>query len=848
MNRMKMLSSLLVLAILVNLLILGSVMGDGEAVATNPTESVETVEQAVAQPIDPVSGMRVVAENEFLTLYFDTETTEVAVKDKKSDYVWQSNPPQREEDAIASGPNKAKLSSQLTLAYYNAAGLMREYDSFTDSVREGQFESDIKDGVLSVHYTIGDMSLGIDVVPKRISVERMESKILSKLQDESVRRDVLKRFKLIEAEQVYERRDNGIQEVHLKRLMNVFAEVDYTLEDVRQDNADNGFNSENVQEKPLFSVTVEYRLDGPDLLVTVPGDKLKGPSAYVLQSLRLLEYFGAAGQARQGYMFVPDGSGALIHLNNGKLKADRYQAALYGTDNSRYRMENRQYDEVSRLPVFGLKQDDNAFLAIIEKGDALSSIEADISGRRHAYNTVFSSYQLTAKDELTLTGNATTQTTSIFQTARYEGDIQVRYGFLSGDSADYSGMAAMYRDYLVNQHQLDRLPEGEDLPFFLELVGAITKKKSMLGIPYQSLEPLTTFKQAQEIMNQMKEDGIGNIQLRYTGWFNKGINHKAPSKLSVDKPLGGARGLAELADYASENDVRLYPDTAFSTIYGKSNGFSPSKEAARFINRSPVKLYPYSRATYEWDKTADPYYILSGKALPDYVQSFMNQYEKQGISGLSLRDLGRDVNADYRDKGIVDRQQTKDMISEQIAEIDRRVEHVMVVGGNAMSLPYADSVVFAPLTSSKFDITDESVPFYGMVIHGYIDYAGEPLNVMEDQNVRKNMLKLLETGAGIYYQWYYAPSHAVKETRFNDMFASHYGDWIAEAADLYQELSPMLRDLRAQTIVRHEKLAEGVFETTYEGGASFIVNYNKEAVQINGARVEALSYVQKGGA
>ena len=39
---------------------------------------------------------------------------------------------------------------------------------------------------------------------------------------------------------------------------------------------------------------------------------------YPVNSISLLSFFGAAGQEREGSMFVPDGSGALIHFNNGK--------------------------------------------------------------------------------------------------------------------------------------------------------------------------------------------------------------------------------------------------------------------------------------------------------------------------------------------------------------------------------------------------------------------------------------------------------------------------------------------------------------------------------------------------
>jgi hypothetical protein len=47
-------------------------------------------------------------------------------------------------------------------------------------------------------------------------------------------------------------------------------------------------------------------------------------------------------------------------------------------------------------------------------------------------------------------------------------------------------------------------------------------------------------------------------------------------------------------------------------------------------------------------------------------------------------------------------------------------------------------------------------------------------------------------------------------------------------------------------MVAHEKLAEGVYQTTYENGSFALVNYNDFPVQAGGHNVEAKSYVTGG--
>ena len=83
--------------------------------------------------------MDLVAETAALALYYHPETTEVAVRDKRSDTVWYSNPSDRMEDGIASPFEKEVLSSQLTLTFRDAIGTLETYPNYTWSVMNGNY-------------------------------------------------------------------------------------------------------------------------------------------------------------------------------------------------------------------------------------------------------------------------------------------------------------------------------------------------------------------------------------------------------------------------------------------------------------------------------------------------------------------------------------------------------------------------------------------------------------------------------------------------------------------------------------------------------------------------------------
>ncbi|MEY8744527.1 hypothetical protein AB9M62_35010 [Bacillales bacterium AN1005] len=124
-----------------------------------------------------VPGMKLVAEDTGLALYYNEETTEIAVRDGNSGQIWYSNPEARNEDGLASGYEKEVLSSQLNVSFRDAIGTLENYPNFSSSISNKQFvASNIEQGV-RVNYTLGDTSLGINALPKLISKQRLEGKV-----------------------------------------------------------------------------------------------------------------------------------------------------------------------------------------------------------------------------------------------------------------------------------------------------------------------------------------------------------------------------------------------------------------------------------------------------------------------------------------------------------------------------------------------------------------------------------------------------------------------------------------------------------------------------------------------
>lgn len=618
-----------------------------------------------------------------------------------------------------------------------------------------------------------------------------------------------------------------------------------------------------------FSIPIEYRLDGDNLLVRIPIQEIKypdqvvdqsgKPQTYPLYTISVLEYFGAADSDAEGYIFVPDGSGALIYLNNGRTNASAYTKPVYGRDlalDPPQILEPEQ--EQVYMPVFGIKNGSQAVFAIVEQGISVAAINADIAGRVTSYNNAYPTFRiipyavagLEAQAEWRAGQTAYRNEINVYQPRKTSGDILIRYAFLYENEAGYVGMARYYQEYLEKTQGLQQMGSADSIPLFLELVGAVGIIKPVLGVPREVIEPLTTYSQAKEIANAFLKAGTSNLVLRYLGWMEGGLHHRYPKSVYLESKLGGKRQFMELVQFAQEQQIAFHPDVNFMEIYRDSwfDGFSPAKHGARFLSREVAKIYEENRIL-NTRRNKGVAYIISPGVLPGLAKGFASSLEKWGITGASLSGFGSQLNSDFRHstQELIDREQARQLMQSTLENLREDFNlNLLVDGANDYALPYANGIVRAPLTSSDYFIIDESVPFYAIVIHGYIPYAGEPVNLAGDHI--QNLLKSIEHGAYPCYQMIYADTWTVKDTKFNHLYSVNFDDWFADAVEFYTKANRVLQPVIDSKIVDHRQLQPNVYQTVYENGFSVIVNYNQAFVEIDGITVPGKDFLLVEGA
>jgi hypothetical protein len=150
------------------------------------------------------------------------------------------------------------------------------------------------------------------------------------------------------------------------------------------------------------------------------------------------------------------------------------------------------------------------------------------------------------------------------------------------------------------------------------------------------------------------------------------------------------------------------------------------------------------------------------------------------------------------------------------------------------------------LDARAVNIIDEQVPFYQMALHGLVNYSGAAINLSEDE--QENILKSAETGAGLYFTYIYEDTDVLQDGKYTRYYACNFSQWKEDTVSLYNKFNETFAGTYDKAIDKHEKLADGVYKTTFEGGKAVVVNYNYSSYNYNGTEIAARDFAAvKGG-
>ncbi|ONI46390.1 hypothetical protein AN641_01610 [Candidatus Epulonipiscioides gigas] len=794
----------------------------------------------------------IIIENEHLKLTLDPITTYFSIEDKDSNATWYSNPEDASKDPLAGGDTKNFIQSTMLVEYMNDIGVGAILNNYKYSIADTFFEIENGTDYITVNYTIGSPDK-LFVIPTAITLEELEGYL--DLMDSSDARKIKENYKKYDINKLSksdeERKDellalypdlanqvlyilrDTVQEYLKADMQDKFEAIGYTYEDYERHMADTGA----VNEKPQFNIPMTIRLDGEDMLVEVPIPDMEWKEEYKLSNISLLPMFGAGGVDDEGYMIVPDGTGALIEFNNGKQTQSAFQTDIYGYDYGLKRDAMIQ-DNRAAFGAYTITNNDDSVLCIIEEGAPFAHVKADVSGRGHSYNTIYSTFDI-MKDEEVEPSYKSFQSIIMFDDNIPTTTLTQRYKFIDGD--DYNDIALEYRDYITEKYALEQLSDDSGIPFYMDLIGAVNMTKQVWGVPKSVLVPLTTFEEATAVVNEIK-DTVENLSVIYTGAIDGGVNQAFLHNPDVLNELGGTR---EFKDFAAAVNAPVYLNARIQSVYG-GKGFSLNKDSSRHITREYTERHPFSMVWYGEKTWSGTYYNISPKSQVEGIEEITDLANKTNITGVSFDDVGNMLLADYDPKKASHREQTIDTTVAALQEAGAK-EGVDIIthGGDEYVLSTSNTILNMDLAGNKFAIVDYHVPFYPMAIKGAVNYTGTPINLSGD--FEQEFLRSIEYGAGLLFTFMDESMTELKNTNFTYLYAAEYDLIKAKALEYYNRYNSELGHTAHMPIVNHQRVQENVFATTYEDGTKVYVNYSTNDVTVDGNVIKATDFFVERG-
>lgn len=596
-------------------------------------------------------------------------------------------------------------------------------------------------------------------------------------------------------------------------------------------------------------VPLQFKISDTGFTCTILSSKIVENSVFKLLTVSLLPYFGSVKGEQDGYIFIPDGSGALAYFKDGKSSYSTYKAPVYGRDECLDILTDSNKVQTVRLPVFGLKRDNTGFLAIITKGEANSFVAASITGQDSSYSRVFTEFTIRSQDSYTMgegKGSGSVQTVKVYEEKELKvssdnetvynlTDFVVDYQILATDENDYNGMARKYRQYLANKHKLEITKSEPSV--HIELPGAIRVAKKLFGFDIYSTKSLNDSSDVENIICNLKEKDVDNIDIKYTSWTKQQIKNQIADKGKVLSTLGSKNDFEKIinknkgtTDFYFETD--FYETENIQLKYKLSNVFSYSASGKKALKYS-YELENYLRSPYVPAKN-----LISPLKSVSLAERFVKSFKIDGAK-TSIGKMSAFLSSDFRKQGYTRNESKNDIIN--ALEVLSAKNKMMISGGNAYSLPFASIIIDAPESSSAFDFADISVPFYQLVLSGFVDYSYQPLNSNTDPS--ELFLKSIETGASLHFYFISQNSEYLPDTSEYSKFTSiKPDDWYNSIGDYYSRMCEIGKATEGSELVSHKVLTDSVTESTFGNGTRIIVNYSNNNYNHNDTVIEANGY------
>ncbi len=528
-----------------------------------------------------------------------------------------------------------------------------------------------------------------------------------------------------------------------------------------------------------------------------------------IASVSILPEFAAARTGEEGYFVMPDGTLGSFREKEGTLKL-----------------------AASCMPMFGMKTPRMTFAAVV-------------TGMPYNYSLVLSVKDGVYRLAPVFDHNMDTP---------YE-DIAVEYHPLTGDAADYAGMAKVYRAYQLGRKAC--VPLKERVKKSPELTYAVRYPEVRVRQgwkPVPSPEPDQTvrsepamhvavaFDRVGDIVDEFKRQGVAGAEICLVGWNQKGHDGRWPQIFPVEEGLGGEAKLRTVIKKAQDAGYQIVCHGNHLDAYIVADCWD-----AEYIRKNPDGTLTRSKTTWGGGRM---YNICAQRAYERFAVKDLPTIASLGFRGLHYLDVFTCVRlptcGDPRHP-LNERQSA--FYIDQIMKLAKET-----FGGIASEGPYdfccgdLDYVLYVSFKKPNEPmpkLVDRLIPIWQLVYNGIILSNPFTTTVNYTAQDRASQLKLVEfNGRPIFY--------------FYSKFMSNGKNWMGDGDlgcatddELRESVTKIKRGqdeyatlsrLQFEFMDEHEQLAPNVFRTAFSDGTEVVVNYGETAYGYKGQSVQPKGY------
>lgn len=598
----------------------------------------------------------------------------------------------------------------------------------------------------------------------------------------------------------------------------------------------------STKKESIISLSAKVELKEDHIRFSLDDSSIKETGDNKLGQVYFAPFLGATvGDEIGGYMFVPDGSGALIRFQRPIKYLTGYSDRVYGSDYSidnTYTVgdlnANRTNDflkssETVTMPVYGISHgyDANALFGYVESGAEYSAVMAEPAGIITDYNyaTAYFLYRQAYMQPTERDGSGV----QIVQEKPNTVNPALSIYFLSGEDANYTGMAQCYRNILQTQGVLPGA-DISDPALMIDFIAADICE----GFLVNTTTSLTDQNSLIAAAEYLQQQGIEKASFQLMGWQKGGLNGYNKLDTYTTTEFGKLQELSQLKQALSGYDLSMY----LAPMSARQGQVTSQKDYAIALSQEIIGILRNNKAVF----LGDVQYIKTQTAL-QVLESQVDILRQAGLNSFAVDEAAELLYSEM----LMGEEQTRSEVMQLVTE-----KLTALAGQDGLTLYTPNAYAFGvtsvyrdvPMSASRYSFETDSVPFLQIVLSGamtmYAPYANQSFYTDLD------VLKCIEYNAYPSFLLTGEDSSLLSGTPSQEYFSTSFEDWKVTVVSIYQRIDQVLSHVQGQQMQSHRVLQEGVVQVTYETG-SIYVNYTDTQAEVNGVTVPATAAVYVAG-